>query len=312
MELTELRCFVTLAEQLHYGRAAARMYISQSALSKRIAGLERELGVVLFERTRHEVALTEAGRRLLPDAQRVVDVATGFSESARRLTSGEAGGLRMGYSGAVSVGALTDVLEHFRECSPGVEISLRESASHATLLNDVADRLLDAAFVRYIRADPRLSIVELRREPTVVAVYATHPYFSRQSLDFAELRDQPLVMLGREVDADVHAHATLLFERAGFAPPRVHEAQSVQTSLTMVASGLGLAVVTASAALVVPAGVRCVPLTAPSWVSVWLAYRAGDTSPVLARLVSGLPPADTEGKAAFDSALVSKAVPPVV
>ena len=303
MELTELRCFVTLAEQLHYGRAAGRMYISQSALSKRIAGLERELGVVLFERTRHEVALTEAGRRLLPDAQRVVGVAAGFAEGARRLRSGEAGGLRMGYSGAVSVGALTDVLDHFRRHSPGVEISLRESASHATMLNEVADRILDAAFVRYIRADHRLSVVELRREPTAVAVYAAHPYFIRQSLDFAELQGQPLVMLAREVDADVHAHATLLFERAGFAPPRVHEAQSVQTSLTMVASGLGLAVVTASAASVVPAGVRCVPLTDPSWVSVWLAHRAGDTSPALARLVSGLPPADSAGNAAIHASM---------
>jgi DNA-binding transcriptional LysR family regulator len=106
MELTELRCFVTLAEQLHYGRAAGRMYISQSALSKSIAGLERELGVVLFERTRH-----------------------------------------------------------------------------ATFLNEAADRLLDAAFVRYIRADLRLPVVELRREPTAVAAYAAHPYFVRQSLN---------------------------------------------------------------------------------------------------------------------------------
>ncbi len=282
MELRHLRYFTTLAEELHYGRAAGRLYIAQPALSKQIASLERELGVKLFDRTRRRVELTPSGALLLPEAQRLVELSTRFTQNARRVRDGLIGTLRLGYTGPVAESALPQLLRLHHRRYPDMIMSLREATTQV-VLDDVRDGVFDAAFLRVTSTETDLEVLEVRREPAILAVPQDHPFYAREQVRFAELRDQPLVMMTRDVEPQLYDHAIALCAAAGFSPSIVHEADSVQTTLSMVASGLGLAVVTASARLTARAGVNYLPLVEPTpSVTLSLAHRRDHISPALA------------------------------
>jgi DNA-binding transcriptional LysR family regulator len=271
-----------LAEELHYGRAAERLYISQPALSKLIAGLERELGVPLFERTRRRVELTTSGRLLLPEAQRLVELSQRFVHNCARIRKGLVGHLRLGYTGPVAESALPELLRAHHTRFPDVVWSLREGTSQSAL-DDLRDGVFDAIFLRSTACPDDLEVLVVREEPAVLAMPTGHPLSQRSEVPFAELRNQPLVMMTRQVEPQTYDHAISLCTAAGFSPAVVHEADSVQTSLSMVASGLGLAVVTASAEQTVRSGVEYRPLIDPTPVVViCLVYRRGHVSPALA------------------------------
>lgn len=282
MELRHLRYFTTLAAELHYGRAAARLYIAQPALSKQIANLERELGVRLFERTRRRVELTPAGTTLLPEAQRLVELSTRFAQNSRRLRGGMVGMLRLGYTGPVAESAMPPLLRLHHRHYPDVIMSLREATTQS-VLDDVRDSIVDAAFLRVTRAETDLEVIDVKQEPAIVAVPNDHPFSERREIRFAELRSQPLVMMTRSVEPELYDHAIALCAGAGFSPAVVHEADSVQTSLSMVASGLGLAVVTASARSSAREGVTYLSLIDPTpSISLSIAYRRDRLTPQLA------------------------------
>lgn len=281
MELRHLRYFTTLAEELHYGRAAGRLYIAQSALSKQIASLERELGVRLFDRTRRRVELTPSGQLLLPEAQRLVELSARFEQSASRVRAGVLGILRLGYTGPVAEAMLPEILRLHHRRYPETILSLREATTQV-VLDDVRDGVFDAAFIRYTSGETGLERLEVKTEPAIVAVPTDHPFARREQIRFAELRGQPLVMMTRAVEPELFDHAIALCAEAGFSPSIVHEADSVQTSLSMVDSGLGLAVVTSSARLTARAGVCYVAVVDPTpTVTLSLVYRGGHGSPAL-------------------------------
>lgn len=294
MELRHLRYFTTLAEELHYGRAAERLYIAQPALSKQIVSLERELGVTLFDRSRRRVELTPSGRLLLPEAQRLVELSTRLAQSARRVRDGLVGTLRLAYTGPVAESALPELLGLHHRLYPDTIISLREATTQV-VLDDVRDGVFDAAFLRWINDDTDLELVKVKVEPAVLAVPDEHPFAARERIRFAELRGQPLVMMTRDVEPQLYEHALVLCARAGFSPSTVHEADSVQTTLSMVASGLGLAVVTSSAQLTTRAGIRYLPLVEPTpSVTLYLAHRKDHISPSLAAFLRSVRTAKTK------------------
>ncbi|MQA10760.1 MAG: LysR family transcriptional regulator [Pseudonocardiaceae bacterium] len=281
MELRQLRYFTVLAEELHYGRAAERLYIAQPALSKQIASFERELGVRLFDRTRRRVQLTSSARLLLPEAKRLVEMSQRFTDNARRVREGEIGDLRLCYTGTVAESALPELLRLHHERCPSVVLSLRETNTQAAL-DDVRDGMFDAAFLRHTTAETDLEVVKVKEEPAIVAIPESHPYAARDVVRFTELRGQPLVMMTRNVEPHLFDHAITLCSAAGFSPFVIHEADSVQTTLSMVASGLGLAVVTASAQLTARTGVEYRPLIDPTpSVTLSLAYRGDQITPPL-------------------------------
>jgi DNA-binding transcriptional LysR family regulator len=282
MELRHLRYFTTLAKELHYGRAADQLYITQPALSKQIASLERELGVLLFDRSRRRVELTPSGRLLLPEAQRLVELSTRLAQSAQRVRDGLFGTLRLGYTGPVAECAMPELLRLHHRRYPDMILSLREATTQA-IIDDVRDGVFDAAFLRLTTAETDLTVLDVKVEPAIVAVPADHPFADQDRIRFAELVGQPLVMMTRDVEPQLYDRAIALCAQAGFSPSIVHEADSVQTSLSMVASGLGLAVVTSSAQLTSRAGVCYLALTDPTpSVTLSLAYRGDQVSPSLA------------------------------
>lgn len=285
MELRHLRYFTTLARELHYGRAAGQLFITQPALSKQIASLERELGVTLFDRNRRRVELTASGRLLLPEAQRVVELSSRLAQSAQRVRDGMFGTLRLGYTGPVAESTLPELLRWHHRCYPDMILSLRE-ATAASVLDDVRDGVFDAAFLRTPVEPTRLTLLDVKVEPAVLAVPAEHEFASRERIRFAELVGQPLVMMTRDVEPQLYDHALTSCARAGFCPAAIHEADSVPTALSMVASGLGLAVVTSSAQVAARAGVRCLSLVDPTpTITISLAYRGHQISPALAGFI---------------------------
>jgi DNA-binding transcriptional LysR family regulator len=126
MELRHLRYFVAVAEELHFGRAAARLHVAQPPLSRQIRDLEEELGATLFDRTRRAVALTVAGTAFLEDVRRVFESVERATAAARRAHRGESGILRIGYVGAVAYSGLPEIVRAHRACFPGVEIRMQE------------------------------------------------------------------------------------------------------------------------------------------------------------------------------------------
>src|SRR5450432_266347 len=174
MELRHLRYFVTVAEELHFGRAAARLHMAQPPLSRQIQLLEAELGFQLFERSRRRVELTPAGGALLGGARQVFDTLDVAIHDARSASQGESGRLVVGYPSSLAYSGLTELLRAFRSRVPGVEVTLRE-LSPGEQLSALKAGNLDVGFVRSSLDDPSLSAELVRREALMVVLPNDHP-----------------------------------------------------------------------------------------------------------------------------------------
>lgn len=252
MELRRLRYFVHVAEELHFGRAAARLGMSQPPLSQQIGLLERELGVALFDRTSRRVRLTEAGRLFLPEALRAVQQADHAFLTARRAQRGEVGKLEIGHSSSAPfVPVVANALFRFRETYSDVQLHLSE-LSRDDQIAQLRERRLDCGMVRGI--DPLLLPADLvatmlLEEPLLVAMRRDHPMMQCPGpLTIARLRDEPFVLYETHRGAGFNEHLYALCRNAGFAPQVVQEASGLATLLGLVAAGFGLTVLSHSLA----------------------------------------------------------------
>ena len=209
-----LRPFVALADELHFGRAAERLHVSQPALSQQIARLERQLGVRLFDRTRTRVELTEAGAAMLPAARTAVEAADAAAEAARSHARGEAGELRLGLSPGAHYVA-QPLLAEFARRRPGVRVRARQDSSGA-LAEQVADGRLELALG--FCTEPREGVVcaWLRDEPVVVAVAAGH--WLAGTVALADLADETFALVDERDGAGYNRAVVELCRAAGFEP----------------------------------------------------------------------------------------------
>ncbi|MGW0878101.1 LysR substrate-binding domain-containing protein [Streptomyces sp. NPDC002671] len=280
MELRQLSYFVAVAEELHFGRAADRLHIVQSAVSQQIQRLERELGAVLFDRSPRRVRLTAAGERLLPEARAVLAAA----EKARACVAAPAG-LRVGTS--TGLGSHLDrVLAAFAERAPDVPVELFSLPVGERLARVAAGRL-DAAFVRAAEPPPGVRVLPLWPDPLVAALPAAHPLAARAELDLADLAGLPLALTPRRnnpalVDLVVGACHT-----AGFEPLPGPVGGSLQDTLATIGARPLWTVVYASHARVLHTPrVAYVPFRAPGLaLPTGLAVRSADPGPHLEHLV---------------------------
>lgn len=250
MDVRQLEYFVAVAEELNFTRAAARCHVVQSALSYQIARLERAHGVVLFERTSRSVRLAPAGRVLLPRARAVLaELALARSELAA-LTGLVTGQLRVGMIGSAGRAApeVVTALAAFHERYPAVEITIRDTGS-AAMAEQVRAGGLDLAFVGLPPGDvpDELAARLVADEPLVVAVGSAHPWAARaEPVDPVELTEQgPLVDMRPE--SGVRRQVDAVFVRAGVTRVVAFELATSDAVVSMVASGLGIAVVPRSA-----------------------------------------------------------------
>lgn len=262
MELRHLRCFLAVAEELHFGRAARRLNLSQPPVSRQIRDLEAEMGVPLFTRDRRRVALTREGHLLVTEARRALAGAERFERVARQLRDGERGLLRVGYVHSALYGAVPAILRAYRQESPRVELVIRELVT-SELVRSLLDDDIDVAFVRPPVSEPALDLLVLREEPLVAAVPADHPAARMPALRLADLAADPFVVFPRALgpgfwDLIVHACGA-----AGFSPRILYEASEIHTMVGLVAAGSGVALVPEPVRRLALDGVRYVPLQDP-------------------------------------------------
>ena len=280
MELRHLRYFVAVADALNFGRAARRLAISQPPLSRQIRALEEELGTPLLARTRRSVALTPAGAALLPEARRLLREAEALKEGARHLASGEAGTVALGFISVAAYNLLPALVPQFRRRHPGLKLALQEGLTDGVLAA-LGQGEIDVGMVLPPAGDPRLAYRPLVHERLVVALPArARDRFARGALSLAALADEPFILFPRKAGPGLYDLVVGCCERAGFTPRIDQEAIQMQTIVSLVAAGLGIALVPASLRHLRRTGVEYRPLrdrTPPA--EIGLVWRAGDDSP---------------------------------
>jgi DNA-binding transcriptional LysR family regulator len=294
VELRHLRYFIAVAEELHFGRAAARLHIVQPALSQQIQRLEATLELKLLERDRRRVALTDAGRAFLAEAYLTLEHADRAVQVAARAQRGELGRLRVGIAASAAQTSALDSVSAFSRDAPDVQLEVRELPMRA-LLGALRGDGVDIGFMAMLElpADTDgMTLHELSRDPLVAAIPDGHRLARRATVRLAELADEPFAAYPREAGAAWHDAVVALCRRAGFTPRRGPEVREVNTQLALVAAGLGVALVPVTAAILRARGVAFVPLSDPDVPHVTSAasWREDDTSRVLYRFRAHLRP----------------------
>lgn len=261
MELHQLRCFVTAANELHFGRAAQRLDMLPSALGRHIRLLEEELGAALFSRTTRSVSLTDDGAALLRQARALLQQAEAIEQGFRdRRHAASARRFRIGAIDSAAAGLLPALLHDLGRAHPEISVQLVEEKT-VRLLPKILSGALDLAFVRPPeRVDPRLEFMPLLRESAVVAVPQKHRLAHRKALRIADIADEPLIVPDRRSRPHSHDLTVKLFDRAGLKPRIAQIADEKQTIVNLVAAGLGAAIVPRWTARMAIPGVRFVPL----------------------------------------------------
>jgi DNA-binding transcriptional LysR family regulator len=276
MELRQLRYFVTLAEELHFGRAAEREHIVQSALSQQLQRLERELRVDLVERSTHHVGLTPAGATFLPEARQIlawVDRAADMARSAVR--SGPA--LRVGILDA-SYDSMLHILQEVKAAHPEVVIHQVE-ATVPRQYELLAEGRLDIGIGRAVHAPPGIASHLVRQDPLGVLVPGHHPFTALDRVPVAALAPERLLLAEDTRAPEFNQFVVEMCRSAGFTPA-VHEGtvQSVRAAADLVAHGYCLHCVPSSCIPALP-GAFWRPLAEPAACYPWsILWRAADTS----------------------------------
>jgi DNA-binding transcriptional LysR family regulator len=285
-DLNQLRCFVTVAEELHFGRAAARLNMTQPPLSRQIQVLEHIIDATLLERTSRSVRLTPAGRSFLPEARRILKLAESASQVARRIALGKTGSLKIGYTAAAAYGFLPELISACRARLPEVDFSLKEMVS-GDQLEALASGQIDAGLLRPPIARPELATRRVVAEPLMAALPKKHPLATAATISIKDFDNQPFVMYSPYESRYFHDLLVALFTRADVLPRYVQHISQIHSILAMVRAGLGVAIVPEAAASLRIADVKMRPLKlrpqAP--VELFLVWRRDHENPLLPSLV---------------------------
>src|SRR4029077_11075254 len=275
-ELRQLRHFIAVAERLHFGQAAATVGITQPPLSRSIQDLERRIGVKLLSRTRRHVELTNEGAAFLQEAKQIVGLLEAAVLQVQQMAAGERGRLAVGFIPLADYGVLPSVLKAFRASHPKITLALREMLSPEQL-TALASKELDVGLVIPPLSGQEFEHLVLQRERFVVALPAGHLLArGRCPLEACRLAPEPFVQVPRDRSPGLHDKITRLTAAAGFAPHVAQEAIQMQTVVSLVSSGLGVALVPSSVANLGRQGVVYRPLLdTHEPLEIWLAWRRG-------------------------------------
>lgn len=287
MELRHLRYYVAVAEECHFGRAAERLHIAQPPLSQQIKALESELGVRLLNRSTRKVELTPAGERFLDRARGILASLDAAGVEAARIASGEVGRLAVGFTGTATYELLPTLARVLHEDMPGIELDLKGEMLTPRQVTALGDGTIDVGFLRPPVNDPGLEVRVLRREPLIAALPESHPLADRPSVRLADLKAETFISYPSHRRSVVHDAVFAACRRAGFQPTEVQEVAETSTLVAFVAAGLGVALVPASVQHLHITGATFKPLAGTTGeVELAVAWRKGDDSPVLARVLS--------------------------
>ncbi|AOJ70380.1 MULTISPECIES: LysR substrate-binding domain-containing protein [Burkholderia] len=284
-ELSQLRCFVAVAEELHFGRAAERLHMTQPPLSRQVRLLEHQIGTELLERTSRSVKLTAAGRGFLPDAARILRLADEAAATARRVATGAAGTLAIGFTASVGYGLLPSLVSAVRAASPDVRLTLKEMVSGAQL-EALDARLIDVGLLRPPVEHGELVSIPCVREALVLALpeAVADAWPKRPALRDCE--GKPFLMYSPYEARYFHQLVSGLLERAEVLPDIVEYVSQIHSMLALVRAGIGAALIPAAASMLHFEGVvyRPVRTTPAKPVELTLAYRKDNDNPAFGAL----------------------------
>jgi DNA-binding transcriptional LysR family regulator len=261
MELRHFRYFVAVAEELHFGRAAARVHIAQPPLSQQIRQLEQELGVVLFHRTKRRVELAPAGRALLEHARQILEETERAKRAAQRAGRGETGRLAIGFQASADLDLLPRVLRLWRARFPDVEVDLQALLTGAQI-DALCHGRIHVGFVRGPIDETGLVVESIQREPMVAVLPEAHRLARRRRVRLADLATETMILFPRPTAPGYFDLIMGACRRAGFTPRLLHPG-SMQTNLGLVSAGLGVSLMPASIRNLQRTGVVHRPLAPP-------------------------------------------------
>ncbi|WP_454766182.1 LysR family transcriptional regulator [Cupriavidus campinensis] len=260
MELRQLKQVLVLAETLNFHRAAEKLHMAQPPLSTSIRKLEEELGVTLFDRLPSGLRLTPAGEAVLRNARRTLFYAEEIRRAAREGESGEQGLLRLGFIGSATYALMPELIRAYRRQYPRVDLAIEESTT-VDLLRKLEDHSLDVALVRYPVLEPTdAELTLLQRDRFMLAVSTDSPLAAQPDVALAALADVPFIMYSRTRVPSMHMLITCALYEAGVKPRIAQEAVQVHSILSLVDSGLGVALLPNDAVKYAGSGVRLLPL----------------------------------------------------
>ncbi|HWJ96061.1 MAG TPA: LysR family transcriptional regulator [Telluria sp.] len=282
-ELRQLRYFATVAEELHFGRAAERLHITQPPLSQAIAQLEEQLGAALFLRNRRQVELTPAGSALLPEARRMLAQAAELPELVRRAAAGETGRMALAFVTSADYSVLPPFLLRYREAYPNVQIVLQEATSDVQVEDLLRGRIDAGLLIPPLpgKAQAELDYLKVLEEPLILC--APQGVLSGPGpVRLQDLPRLPLVIFPRHISPSLHDAILSCFRAAGITPVIGQEAIQMQTIVSLVSAGMGLALVPQSVSNLMRPGVEYRTLADRTpLVETGLAWRRDNASPVL-------------------------------
>ena len=291
VEIRHLRYFLAIAEELNFTRAAEKLGIAQPPLSQQIKQLEQELGVQLIERDTRPVRLTEAGKFFREQAQAIVSRLDELVTKTQKMGRGETGTLAIAFVSSATFEVLPVVLREFQKRYPNVQLDLFEMNTTEQKVA-LLERRINLGFVRPDLADEIIETEKIIEEPIVLAVPAGHKYTEQKSISLAKLSADPLICFRRLPEPSFGSFIVSVCREHGFEPNVVQQAGELQTALSLVAGGMGLALLPNSIRKIEREGVVYIPLTEPvPKTTLSVAYRKDDTSPTLKAFLDILRPA---------------------
>jgi DNA-binding transcriptional LysR family regulator len=286
-ELSQLRSFVVVAEELHFGRAAARLHLTQPPLSRQIQLLEHQVGAQLLERSSRNVRLTPAGRGFLPEARAILRLAESASLSAQRISRGEAGSLAIGFTASTGYRFLPDLIVVCREHLPGVELVLKEMVTMEQV-EALASGRLDVGLLRPSAAMADFQTRCVAREPLVVALPAEHPLAKGRAPTLEDFDHAPFLTYSPIEARYFHDLVAGTFSRAEVHPDYTQYVTQIHSILALVRAGLGAALIPEAAMSLRFEGVvfRALEKLRPARpVELFMAWKRDNENPVLEKFM---------------------------
>lgn len=285
-ELGQLRCFVAVAEELHFGRAAARLNLTQPPLSRQIQLLEHALDVQLFERTSRIVRLTPAGANFLPEARRLLRLAESAALAARRSSLGETGTINLGFTAASGYELLPRLITGFREEAPDIDLVLREMVS-ADQMEALVSGRIEAGLLRPPFNRREFGSICVVREPLLFAAPSGHPLATAKRIALADLDGQNFVAYSPYESRYFYDLIASIFAETGVSPKHVQYMSQIHSILGLVRAGLGVSLVPRAARNLRFDGVelREIDIDKTRIAELHLVWREANTNPAVERLI---------------------------
>jgi DNA-binding transcriptional LysR family regulator len=296
MDLRQIRYFIAVAEDEHFGRASERIHIAQPALSRQIQLLEAELGVSLFDRLPRGVRLSVAGRTFLEHCNKImVDLGHAVSET-QAVDRGESGMLKLGFiEVAAWSGTIPETIMAFRRLNPGVRLELN-ALTTLDQIQGIYDGRIDAGFLYNPPLnDPLLTVLPITRHAVLLAVQAGMPLAERGSVDVGELTGMPLISFYRRQSPIYYDELHRGLFKSGVTMKVVHEADNEAEMLALATTGLGVALVNECQKWRMPHGIALIPVHGLDvGLNLAFVYRANHAVPSLRRFLALLEQRKTE------------------